>query len=404
MSGQCGLNTNCEINYKNMEPIFHPGITSDTNTNAEPARRKKPQMKVKISKNVNNKYFLSLKRNIFEKYRDINPFYVSNSSKQVYEFVQSNTSPQEIKIIIPNMYLNNELYTISYNSIKYYKKTYLEWFLELKEREFDMTQQIYGIQFIVNINNVYADNQKYRWAFKRLFLAWVKKKCLQKEIGYNEDVISYNILKDGDRVSFYCLKSRCLYNFSATTLLNSICSNLETQVYSLATIVYPKNPLTNMALGYGQLLHIYNECLSWCARKHKPIPTAFCMFRNADFKISALAKIHNTYLQHRASHNYMKNDDVLYESFIEQLDDLMKTQKTFIVLSGINVRYVRIHNFSRWLKRDPNNHILKQWRRYITDYTFYKETGILIRENWLSLMNVIHDFKVLFQASIPYFQ
>lgn len=374
---------------------FHPG---NLESNRE---KKKPRIRA-----LNKPLYSSIYKKTepaHRNYVDINPVVIEGvkDKKKRIRMFQKNANPSEIVILLPNNYSEQTLQA-AHNFLKYNKKTLLEWFVELKEREHDMTITIYGADFVHRINYIFGLNQKFRWNMKKLCLAWLKKQSRKKKIGENEDVITYEPLTDKDRIEIYCLKSRCIYYFSAQTLLKSICANLETQTNNIPLVTFPKNPLTNLTFDFGQLLHIYDECVAWGSRRKKPIPTMFHLFRNENFQINQTCRAHNMFIQHRASYNYMMNDDLNLENFYEGLGDLLKEYRDFLVLKGIHPKYIRLHNFKFWLLKDPNNALLKQWKLFVIDYLFYKDTDVFIRENWHSSVYLLIDYVKLFKVSIPY--
>lgn len=336
------------------------------------------------------------------KFADINPIY---ATKQVLRklptmfLFENKTRPKEVAIICPNKQHPQSLYTIVYNSMAYHKKTYLEWFMDISERRFDYTTKIYGPTYIDCMNYIFTYNQQLRWKFKQIACLWLLQKSKKKIIG-KEDIVTRELIKPEDEIQVICLKSRCVYLFSGNTLLKSICSNLETQSASLAIVVAPKNPFTNMAFSYGQTLHMYSECLSWCAKRCKPFPVVFAMYKDSNFQMHRMAKMHNIYLQYKAIHNYTSNDDVDSKYFLETLSDIVSDHKTFLNIHNIGYKYMRTILFANWIKRSPSHPLLKQWCKFVSDYTFYAQTGIFPRELWLNKIHVLQDLRSLYQASL----
>ena len=341
--------------------------------------------------------------NLLHHCNDVDPVYLAKRMKQsrIQHFIKPKTSAGEIAIIYPNQHKDNSLYTIVHTGMFYHKKTLVEWFIDNNERRFDSTQMIYGFSYISTMDYILFYNQKLRWAFKRLFLKWLVCRSLKNCIGL-ADIITSEPIPDVDKIRIVCLKSRCCYFFSGNVLLKSICSNLETQVNSLAVVVPPKNPFTNIMFGYGELLHIYNECLSWCGRRTVKFPAVLALYRDVNFKNHYFARVNNTCLQYKALQNYMINDDIDSSLFLETLSEIMKSNKSFLIVNQIGLRYIRIILFSHWIKRDPSHYLLKQWRAFITDYAFHAQTGIYPRDSWHTILNMLGDLRTLFQASIPH--
>jgi len=386
---------------------FHIG-SSTTSHRSKKVRTIQTQFKHKTQKTQKTQNTQDLLKQIYNAHREIDPVALGRTPVRKEITFFNTTAPGLIAIILPNknkqntQNTENASYTIAHNSIKYLKKTYNEWFLEMKAQEFGYSNKLYGDEYLRWLNIIFAENQKLRWAFKRLYLARIKKLCEKKKIGYESDLIKYEPLIEKNRIQIYCLKSRCIYYFSANALINSVKANLETQVHSLAVLVFPKNPLTNDIFDYGQMLHIYDECLRWCAEHSKPLPTSIAFFRNENFQLNRISKLYNTYLQHRASKNYLINDDENSDLFLDDLGSILQKHTLFLHINLSQSKNIRTSNFREWLKRDPNNHLIKQWRSFVTDYMFHVETKQYVREHWKTLASVLTEFMILFKASLPY--
>jgi hypothetical protein len=175
------------------------------------------------------------------------------------------------------------------------------------------------------------------------------------------------------------------------------------QVNAIPIVTLPKNPYTNILFEYGEMLHIYNECLKWCAKKSKAFPIVLSIYRQSIFRIRTVANIHRLYLQQKATAQYLANDDIDGEFFLETLHECITYNRANIVLAMKSIpTYCTIPVFRTWNTKSPNHPLLKQWKSFAADYWFYEQTHVFPRERWSSLESVVNEFHSLVRASAPY--
>lgn len=341
--------------------------------------------------------------------QDVNPIYFKNLIQSRFYRSRQNTffypvGEREIVVLIKNKYPDNGLYSMIHSSLSYWKRTYFEWYVMMLERNIDLTMAIYGSEYLRIVNHIYSENQTVRWSFKRLLAIWLRRKSFKKQIGYETDLVTQESITADNKIEVLCLKSRCVYCFSGNTLIKSICSNLETQVNGISLVTFPKNPYTNLRFSYGQMFHIYNECLKWCSKKSKPFPLTLAMYRDSMFGIRTFANMHRLYLQRNAAVQYIKNDDVDSTFLLDTINEfLLNNESTIRRITNIDVSfYYNSHSFRKWLMIDTGNSIHKQWRSFISDYWFYTQTDTYPREHWISFESIVYDFQSLIQISKPY--
>ena len=310
---------------------------------------------------------------------------------------------KSIQIVCPNPHPENNLYKIVHTTMSLFGKSLFEWQLDCLERHTMITTILYGPDYIACMKDIFRRNQTLRWALKRLTNVWLVKRCAKKCIG-KQDIVTMDQIPEQDQIRVHCLKSRCIYIFSGNSLLRSICSNMETQIQSIPHVTLPKNPYTNLVFTYGQTVHIYQECLHWCAKRQQTFPSIFALHREYNFDLRRLCKLHNSYLQYKAFANFLKNDDIDSNFFLENITEIIKTYKNVLSIHHVHAKLTRVYLFVKWIEKDPNHALLKQWYRFVTDYAFYMQTNIFPRDNWNSVVNVLQDFKALYMASLPYLQ
>ena len=340
---------------------------------------------------------------LYAKHMDVDPMFLTRKLKQPTPIAWMNQSVGTIQVLIPNPKPEDPLYTIVHTSMTLYRKSFFEWYVDIQERSSDLSQILYGPTYIIIVKEMYAKAQTLRWLYKRLYNAWLHRQCRKRCIG-QEDIATRELIPEKERIQVFCMRSRCMYMFSGNTLLRSICANVETQLHALAYPTHPKNPYTNMRFHYGQMVHIYYECLSWCANKKRSFPTFFALYKETNFELPRLTRMNAAYLQHRAMRNFTKNDDMDSSFFLENFADILKTYKSMLIMNKVHLKYIRILLFVNWLRSSPNHPLLRQWKAYVADYVYYSQTDIMPRESWNSLVNIMADFKTLFFASIPHLQ
>ena len=375
---------------------FHIGSFHGTprkRTRAKVQRPKQSFLQTEEQKKKDNIRAREKEIRLLQSLKDVDPIYARKQFHlmQKPKAFQFGTRPGEICMIYPNTEQQNSMYTRVYNTRR--TKTMFEWYVQMYEE----TQ--YGNEFIQIANYFYSRNQTIRWCFKRIVLAWLKKHS--KSIGDEKDLVTGEPIQERDKIQVYCLKSRCLYWFSGSTLLQSICSNLEAQVNSIPYLQSPKNPYTNVTFGYGQMIHIYEACLQWCVMRRKRVPTSLVLYRNSNCKIKQIVQFHHGFLQYHASQKYMANDDVDLEASYEILQDIFETHKEVL---SVNRIVANIPVFRNWFTKDPKNSLIQNWKMFLSDYWFYQQSGIYPRESWISNVPMLADLKTLLTVSMPYLQ
>ena len=376
---------------------FHIG--SNHSESNQSTKRKRSLKKLTIQeKNINSvKTKLERENKLLDYCVDVDPLYLRykmlNKTYACFPTLFKPSQNGEITMLIPNVQIP---------FMRIGSKTYVEWYIYLKEMELDWTIAIYGSQYVSYANYIFCMNQRTRWAFKRLHLVWLNKRCERKKIGLDKDILTLEPIQEKNMICFQCCNSRSIYYFGANTLLKSICSNLEMQVAALPKPTVPRNPYTNMPFGYGQLLSIYNKCMEWCCKRSIHFPILFSMYREHKFRIHPLLRLHSLYMDRSAIQNYIKNEDMDNEFFLETVNDFFIKHKHFFVFKNINLTYLKPNFFRKWIEVSPKNHLLKRWKLLIGDYWIFEQTGIYPRENWLSTASILLEMETLYKVSEKY--
>jgi hypothetical protein len=157
-------------------------------------------------------------------------------------------------------------------------------------------------------------NQKYRWILKRFITLWRLKHLRQLN---DVDPITLNSIVQP--ISVVCFATRGKYVFEASSFLHEIHQKLLQSNGQIPAPVFPRNPLTNQDLSYGQLVSIYNQCLQYGKMKW-----SFQGFYHARFSIRLFLILHRKSLRVNAVKTVLNTHDN-YEG-IDMLLDFIETQ------------------------------------------------------------------------------
>jgi hypothetical protein len=355
---------------------------------------------------------------ILRQLSDTNPYYSTHmvlkkvlreQEPTIYDF--SGKKPPHIYVITPNLRPRYMPYFSAYIHLQCFNGTILDWQIMLRSlallkpvfSEYKSSLNIYvkpsklygpSRYFTRAANEIYEKNQKLRWAFKRLLNMWLKAKCKKRTM--DSDLISMEKVPKEEQVKVYCTKSRTLYIFSGSSLLKLVKSSLETQQGSISGPKPPKNPFTNIPFTYAQMIKVSKELLKWCAKKNVKYPALLALYEESRYSVNFLLNLHNNYLQYLATRNYVFNDDINGNFFLENLEVLLDAYALFLVKYN---RFLDIELFRAWFEEDKTNDLLRTWRLLICDYWHYKQTDHFIRPAWLTEMSILIDIEILLRAS-----
>jgi len=290
----------------------------------------------------------------------------------------------------------------AYRMLTYCRGTLLEWNLFLTEllHEQEMfskptivrihTNIVYGKPYMNCVFELYRKNQNARWQMKRLMNAWLAKRCRKRTIGADLDVFTMEQIPEKEQIDIYCFESRTLYVFSGKTLMKVIRYNLETQSQSVPLPSRPKNPFSNKAFRYGQMLTIYKKLLIYCANKGYAFPHVFSMLKESNFNTLRMLNFYNARLQYSASTQYMIHDDIDNELFLE-------------VVTEICVRYNLLRTYPFFMTKMKKiiyqkGDMLKVWKLFVKDYWCYSQLGLFPRDHWTSELKIMSDVHILIRS------
>jgi hypothetical protein len=162
----------------------------------------------------------------------------------------------------------------------------------------------------------YFLNQKLRFAFKRLYVAYLMKKMKLKN-----EVDPITLEAPNQCVTLYEHSNRSIFQFEARELLRDFQSRLLTHDDLFPTPQTLRNPLTNTSLTLGQTLSLYSQITSF-GYSHW---TLEC-FRDAKFKLPLYLRDNQRKLRLYALKDLLKTPSGMYFllDFIEAQHDVYK--------------------------------------------------------------------------------
>jgi hypothetical protein len=348
-----------------------------------------------------------------------NPIYVSaRASQKVY------TKPNDellfirplkaghIKIIMKFKQTSIENF-FAYQAIAYKTGNLFDWQVILGELDiggelFNLPKsnlKIKGLKPILNqtiyqaAEKLFSQNQALRWQLKRLVNAWLTKKCKQRVIGEDGDLITGEPIEKDEQCRIISIKCRTTYVFSGHVLLKTTKSCLESQVGAIPNLKAPCNPYTNTTFSYGEMVHVYREILSWCAKKGKALPGIIALYREYKFKNYMLVRINHNYLQLKAVEAYILNDDTRGEFFVEAMEALLEEYEIPLSVE-FDTLLIGYQRFRLWNILEPQNPLLITWKKFAADFWYYKQTDQFPRENWRNESSIYVDVLILLRYSI----
>jgi hypothetical protein len=352
---------------------------------------------------------------------DMSPFYThalisrivfAKPQEPLYDF-SGKTKAGIVKIIIPAPKNHVTFLAAAHMRLQYFTGYIFEWEIRIAElaKEKPAFEQKSSLKFKFDKPTVFSTgsqvvkaarqllitNQRVRWRFKWLVARWIAAKSRKRSIGADRDVNTLEPIPEEDQVKLVCMKTRCEYVFSGSALQKSVRACLEAQNMSIPSVKAPQNPFNNLPFTYGQMLEVYHQLLGWCFKKRKTIPSIIALYRETGFRPGWLQKIHHNFIQYRATHTYMRNDDTTNEFFLDNLENMLETYEQ--ALHEFPPEILTKQRFRFWLSKDPTHYLLKCWRFLVGDFWYYEQTTNLVREHWRSDGSIINDIIILLKAS-----
>ncbi len=197
-----------------------------------------------------------------------------------------------------------------------------------------------------------------RNAFKRLLNAWLLKKANKIQLSTDDPI---TLMPFNQPLIVYDLRNRSRYCFEAKTLVTNIYHQLRYSFGGFPKPLSPLNPITNLAFGCGQLLHIFTECMRfgyWSA--------VFHTFRAASFDINQYSYLQERPLRFAAIKEFVYGDThkhMMTEEMANFIIGLANKRNKY--LTGAEIR-----RLTYGLKNAEHPYVI-QWMRLFEEYLKY---------------------------------
>lgn len=234
---------------------------------------------------------------------------------------------------------------------------------------------------------VFAANQRERW------LAWkvwyrLTQRIWRRRTQCNVDMIEMAPVPDADAILITDTTHHMIYRFHRHDLFNTLLSNICMSDEMLPNPREPRNPWTNAAFTYGQIVGVCQALLQDYARRGRCPPVLFSAFWAARFDVRRFATENASLLSQHAINAYFK--DITDHN----RDTIADTIQTLLAEAGVSLVPVHVR---RWLRVTPLTDGHKAWLAFARDYTLYMNLHVQVRPHWHSEEMVYRDVRRLYQ-------
>lgn len=234
---------------------------------------------------------------------------------------------------------------------------------------------------------VFAANQRERW------LAWkvwyrLTQRIWRRRTQCNVDMIEMAPVPDADAILITDTTHRMMYRFHRHDLFNTLLSNICMSDEMLPNPREPRNPWTNAAFTYGQIVGVCQALLQDYAKRGRCPPVLFSAFWAVRFDVRRFAAENASLLSQHAINSYFKD---ITDHNRETIAD---TIQTLLAEAGVSILPVQVR---RWLRVTPLTDGHKAWLAFARDYTLYMNLHVQVRSHWHSEEMVYRDVRRLHQ-------
>lgn len=187
-------------------------------------------------------------------------------------------------------------------------------------------------------------NQIYRWRLKRFLTLWRLRHLRQLN-----DVDPITLSPFEQPITIVSFPTRGKYVFEASSFIQEIHQKLLRSDGQIPNPVFPRNPLTNQDLTYGQLVSVYNQCLQYGKMKW-----TFQGFHHARFSLPLFLNLYRKSLRVNAVKTILNTHDN-YEGMDMLLDFIEREHEEHETPFNLFIYRWSIYHL-------PNEKRITQWR------------------------------------------
>ena len=103
-------------------------------------------------------------------------------------------------------------------------------------------------------------------------------------------------------------------------------------------------------------------------------------------------------MHYKAGKNQFIRDESDNEFLIENIHEILDAYKEKATPAEYQMLGMFRRNFVRWIEKEKDTYLVKNWRQLVADYWYYKQTEIFPRSNWNSEDAIMCDVKTLLQV------
>ena len=248
-------------------------------------------------------------------------------------------------------------------------------------------------QYLIDIWN---KNLEVRFQMRRLLSLWLTKKS-RKNV---KDIQNYTTLEDPNPLNSICwldMNNRCTYRIDGDTLLKSISMYLANSCYGVPEPLWPKNPNTNIAFTFGQLLHIFFELYVWCGKNKKKVPFILTRFHDHGFSLEKFLLHNKPHLAYIASKDLFS--DMGSEDAVDELMDCVENYGGLLTPINRSQYELLIPQWIAKIKEPADLALIKEWQSILPDILQHEQFKIFTRKEWKSAANITSSIKKLWSLT-----
>jgi hypothetical protein len=224
-------------------------------------------------------------------------------------------------------------------------------------------------------------NQRIRWICKKWLNAVRCRIMSRRAHGLTGDIGTCEAIPANHLVRVYDWPSRSVYHFHTYTIQKSVVAALKYQYFGISYPSVPKNPYTNLAWSYAQLIVLLEQCQTnlWLARR-RYMDAALIQFVGAGYDLLEFEKRYRRVLDIECARAFFMDPttDGWMEIYEETLTDLLDLMKIY----GVDVKsYV----MARSLPAD----MLSKWDEVVMAYWIFENHHRICLKDAEDLMDIL---------------
>ena len=172
---------------------------------------------------------------------------------------------------------------------------------------------------------------------------------------------------------------------------------LANSCYGVPEPLWPKNPNTNIAFTFGQLLHIFFELYVWCGKNKKKVPFILTRFHDHGFSLEKFLLHNKPHLAYIASKDLFS--DMGSEDAVDELMDCVENYGGLLTPINRSQYELLIPQWIAKIKEPADLALIKEWQSILPDILQHEQFKIFTRKEWESAANITSSIKKLWSLT-----